>query len=182
MQIWHNKASWSDMKLLIFSDSHGAAEQMKSIILQHRGSLHYIIHAGDLLHDADVLREFVRLNGMEDCEVIAVPGNGDYIRRGADVKSEAEIEIGGKKIYILHGHQRNVRVDHMRDSHPNGGESLKKYDLVIFGHTHIPEEFYFGSTVYFNPGSISRPRSSAGKTYGIITIEDGKIKTEIKKI
>lgn len=170
------------MKLLVFSDSHGSVEQMKSIVLQHRASLHYIIHAGDLLHDATVLRDFIRQKGMEDCKVVAVPGNGDYYGWNPAVKSEAEIEISGKKVYVLHGHQRNIRVDYTWESPPHGGESLKKYDLVIFGHTHIPEEFYFGKAIFFNPGSISRPRSSAGKTYGIITIEEGKIKTEIKQV
>lgn len=168
------------MKLLVFSDSHGSTIEMKKVILQHRGSLHYIIHAGDLLHDAMILKEFPLIAGMEEYEVIAVPGNGDYIE--SPKKSEISVEIGGKKIYILHGHQRDARAGHAWYSNPRGDEPLSKYDLVISGHTHIPEEFYFGRTIYFNPGSIARPRSPAGRTYGIITIEDGKIKTEIKQI
>lgn len=176
LQIWHNKAGLSDMKLLVFSDSHGSTIEMKKAILQHRGSLHYIIHAGDLLHDAMILKEFPLIAGIEEYEVIAVPGNGDYIE--SPKKSEISIEISGKRIYILHGHQKNVRA---MGNIPAGG-TLNKYDLVISGHTHIPEEFYFGGTIYFNPGSISRPRSPAGRTYGIITIEEGKIKTEIRQI
>ena len=49
---------------------------------------------------------------------------------------------------------------------------LDKYngtpDLVLYGHTHIPECDLHGKTLYCNPGSISIPKNNTKKSYAIL--------------
>ena len=47
-------------------------------------------------------------------------------------------------------------------------------DLVIFGHTHIPYCENNGKIILLNPGSVKM-----SQTFGVIEIENGKIKAAV---
>ena len=89
------------------------------------------------------------------------------------------VNIGGKKLLLVHGHRHSV---------DNGIHRLyyyameKKADCALFGHTHIPEIIREGDLFIMNPGSPSFPRGGFTQgTYGILHIGD-KITGEIKGI
>jgi putative phosphoesterase len=42
-------------------------------------------------------------------------------------------------------------------------------DTVLFGHTHIPCFAKENSLFLINPGSVSRPRSTKGPTFAVVT-------------
>ena len=150
------------MKMLVFSDSHGQREKMSEIIrdfISKTGSLDYIVHLGDLVRDAEYLRE--KFPGVP---VLYVCGNGDFSFSRRDC--EKEFEIGGKKFFILHGHTRNVYSDEFLYA----VAEQKKYDMILHGHTHVPKEDYHEGTYIICPGSISRDRSGKGRSYCAIDI------------
>ena len=99
-----------------------------------------------------------------------VRGNNDFF---SDLPREEEIDIGGYKAFITHGHPYYVSLDseYIREE-----GAARKVDIVMFGHTHKP---YFeqkdGITV-LNPGSLAYPRQEGGKgSYMIMEIDqEGK--------
>ena len=161
------------MKILVFSDSHGYCDKMTKIIrefISKNVTLNYIIHLGDLVRDAKYLRE--KFPGIP---VLYVCGNCDYTfdRHG----EEKEIEISGKKIFILHGHTKNV---YSQES-VRGFAGQKKYDMILHGHTHVPKEDYHDGTYIICPGSISRDRSGKGESYCAIDITGNDLCANIIK-
>ena len=151
------------MKILVFSDSHGRCEKMTDIIKDFRakaGTLDYIIHLGDLVRDAEYLRE--KFPGIP---VLSVSGNCDFYFDRKE--QEKEFELGGKKFFILHGHTRNVKLS--LDSLKFTAEQ-KNYDIILYGHTHAPKESYHNGTYIICPGSITQDKSGRGKSYCAIDI------------
>ena len=151
------------MKILVFSDSHGYCEKMAEIIKEFKlktGTLDYIIHLGDLVRDAEYLRE-----KFPDVPVLYVYGNCDYSYDRRDY--EKEFMLGGKKFLILHGHTRSVRTS-LDSLKAIAGQ--KNYDIILYGHNHAPGEYYHNGTYIISPGSISRDRSGGGKSYCAIDI------------
>ena len=68
-------------------------------------------------------------------------------------------------VFITHGHVYN------RYNVPN-----LPYDIYIQGHTHVPVMEY-GDKLYLNPGSITRPRGTCGKTYILYDNGDFSLKS-----
>jgi len=159
------------MKILVFSDSHGYCDKMFNIIKQFKakaGALDYIIHLGDLVRDAKYLQE-----KFPDIPVLYVYGNSDFSFDRRD--QEKEIEIGGKKFFIMHGHTRNV---YSQDSLRSIAEQ-KNYDIILHGHTHVAQEDYHSGAYIICPGSISRDRSGRGESYCAIDITGNDIGAKI---
>lgn len=48
--------------------------------------------------------------------------------------------------------------------------------LAVCGHTHVPAVEQMGSMTIVNPGSVTRPRSSAGPTVARIVLEDNYVR------
>jgi len=159
------------MKILVFSDSHGYCDKMIALTreLKLKTTLDYIIHLGDLVRDAKYLQE-----KFPDIPVLFVSGNCDY---SFDRKEqEKEYNLGGKKFFILHGQTRGVKFSH---------ESLraiaeqKDYDIILYGHTHVPMEDYHEGTYIINPGSINRNSDGSGKSYCVIDITGDSVGTRV---
>ena len=154
------------MKILVFSDSHGLCDYMlaETAKLCEAVTIDYIIHLGDLVRDAKILQEqFPNIN------VSYVYGNCDFATDRA--KKEKELELGGKKFFILHGDTRNVKrsLDSLKAI-----SAQKDYDMILYGHTHTPYSTYENGTYIINPGSISFNRDGSGRrSYCVIDITDG---------
>ena len=140
---------------LITSDIHGSSSGIELI---KKAAEHFrtegIISAGDQCPDG--------INSAFFSSMIAVRGNCDrfYDYDGLSFPPRTrEIEIYGRRVVITHG-------DAMPDF------TLNKGDILISGHTHVPD-LHMEDGVYFcNPGSPSRPRSSLGPTAALLS-EDG---------
>ena len=151
------------MKIIVFSDSHGRCDKMTNIISGFKEKAYapdYIVHLGDYMRDAKILQK-----QFPEIPVLYVYGNGEYSLEGNDY--EKEVEIGGKKIFILHGHTKNVRfsIDTLKMV-----AGQKKYDMILYGHTHEPMETCHNGTHIVCPGSISRDRSGKGESYCMVDI------------
>lgn len=150
-------------RILIFSDTHGNTERCIEIIEKIKADA--IIHAGDYYMDALMLQA-----KFADIPLYAVQGNGDIF---FNAPANLTAQIGGKKIFITHGHNYNVKYD----SHYTAlaAQGIKEQaDLVVFGHTHIPYTDYRNGMIILNPGSLKY-----GGTYAVAEIEFGKLRTSI---
>ncbi|MDO9573654.1 MAG: metallophosphoesterase [Candidatus Contubernalis sp.] len=158
------------MKIAVFSDTHGNVIMMEKVLIT-MDTVDLVIHAGDFYRDAVKLSQ--RLPSLN---VKAVVGNCDYPNTSPP---ELILELEGIKIYVIHGHSLdpgdfyNALIDE--------GKRVKA-QLVIFGHTHLASRFEQEGIIFLNPGSISSPRMGNGPSYGMVQLDDGVIKTEIKEV
>jgi len=96
---------------------------------------HYVF--GNCDYEEDELRQAIQ----------KVPGHVCHERMGT-------IELGGRQIAIIHSDDRWKFLETVRSN---------KFDLVVYGHTHIAKEEKVGRTLVLNPGALyrSNPHSFA---------------------
>jgi len=169
------------MILGIFSDSHDNGENLKKAkhTFEQEG-VNEVIFCGDLVspftlqslaawpwkisavfgnNEGDkwgVVRRFKKY----DITNILYPENG-YVH---------ELTIGGKAIFVFHGHLREVTKLAVESG---------KYDVVCTGHTHESHIRKEGSTLWINPGSVTGQSESQNPqaTVAVLDLEslEGKI-------
>ena len=146
------------MRIGVVSDTHGKAEFFRKA-LEQMGPIDMLVHAGDHYRDA------VSIGKQTGLQVTAVVGNCDWDSFGGP--QEEVLEIEGHRILVVHGHLHGVK---------SGNEELAdllregRYDLVIYGHSHMPEITPLPEGYLMNPGSLSNPRRGSERTYGIVEI------------
>ena len=145
------------MTVLVLSDSHGNVDNMIRAV--ERVQPHRVLHLGDCQRDLAALQA-----QFPDIHMEGVPGNCDW---GSCGQPEQLIELGGVRIFMLHGHTRNVKNSPMAAMY-----AAKEYgaQVLLFGHTHVPLVDNDGSLLTLNPGAAGdrlRP------TCGVLTIENG---------
>ena len=152
------------MELLIFSDSHGSAQNMTAAIDRQIKMPDAVLFLGDGARDLDRLF-------LCDIPIWAVRGNCDWSSSDYADKTERTLYFEGHTILLCHGHEWGVK---------GGMGALIAHaaevgaDIVLFGHTHTPTlqtiaagEQVKGITLtrpmyLFNPGSIG---------YGTLTLK-----------
>ena len=140
----------------LISDTHG---KLDGSVIELFEGVDYIIHAGDV-GSAGILWELEYV-----APVHAVLGNNDSpYMLGASVKSSIETRIGGVSVFVTH---------YPRVAHKVALEGL--HGLVVYGHTHIPQEDVIGGCHLVNPGSPTRPRGDSSPGIALIRLEDGKV-------
>lgn len=131
------------MRILILSDTHGDTGAIELALSDADAAL--ALHLGDCAGDmAFVMRSH------PDLPFHAVCGNCDFT---SATPVELTLEIGGKRLYLLHGHTKNVQ---------NGDGALlaaakkRGADIVLYGHTHIARAEHVDGMLLLNPGSAKR--------------------------
>ena len=141
------------MKLCVISDTHASSmQQVSPAVVSALQDSDLIIHAGDFCY-LQVYQELCRLG-----DVRAVYGNNDSAEVRRLLPDTQLLEIGGKKIGLVHGWGAAWGMEQ---------KILRKFsnvDMVIYGHTHKPRNEMVQGVCLFNPGSASR-------SYGIIEID-----------
>lgn len=151
------------MRIGVISDSHNNWKNI-AMALDRMGKIDVLIHAGDGYEDLN------ELNNLGNTNIIWVKGNCDL---GEKQDEEKIVQLEGKKFLIVHGHQYSVKESLTR-LYFRAKET--EADLVIYGHSHIPEVFVQDGITFINPGSVSIPRTHKGKSFCII---DEKFGAEI---
>ena len=146
------------MRILVLSDSHGNVDNMARAV--ELTAPDRVLHLGDCQRDLTALRGRFPALPME-----GVPGNCDW---GSCDQPERLLEIGGVRIFMLHGHTRNVKSSPMAAMY-----AAKEYgaQVLLFGHTHVPLVDNDGSLLTLNPGAAGDPLHA---TCGVLTIENGR--------
>ena len=145
------------MNVLVFSDSHGGRGKINEVLERQISPPDAILFLGDGLRDIDGA-------DVGNVPVYSVCGNCDtsFGALFSDVFDERVIVIGGKRIFMTHGHKYHVKsvlsALFMRARELDA-------DIVLFGHTHVPFEMTLGQDNEYgiglckpihvmNPGSI----------------------------
>lgn len=147
------------MRILVVSDSHGKADDIKRV-LEQVGDIDMFIHLGDIESGVDYVRD------LANCETHMVSGNCDY---GVDLPWFDEFTIADKNVFITHGHRFHVGYDlgQLKEFAIDNG-----FDVVMFGHTHVPYLEIGDEVTVLNPGSISYPRQEDRQcTYALIDVD-----------
>ena len=160
------------MTLLVMSDTHGRIDRVREVLRIH-SEASAVIFLGDGLRD---LPE--ELICSEHPRLYAVSGNCDpFLLGGCSLGEEALLDFGGYRFLLMHGHRHGVK---------SGRENALAYasargaDVLLYGHTHVPEERYLpteegGKPMWvFNPGSLGVPWDGL-PSYGLIQIRGRQI-------
>lgn len=161
------------MKIIVMSDSHGIYSSVRKVMkLQHDADLYVFL--GDGEHD---LKTFLLLHPEYEEKFLILRGNCDHkelFPQGREVLAYALPH--GHKLLAAHGHTFQVNY---------GTERMVKAargchaDIVLYGHTHIRDERCEDGIYILNPGSMGLPRDGKKQSYGVISISEKGILTNI---
>ena len=156
------------MKVLICSDTHRRHDNYIKVV-EKEGPFDFLIHCGDTEGGEYLISQ----TACCPCEIVM--GNNDFF---SNLPRDAFFELGGRKIWVTHGHNYYVSLDTAIIEE----EAIARgADVVMFGHTHRPviEE---GNVLCINPGSLSYPRQANRRpSYIVLNIdENGMWSPEIK--
>ncbi len=143
----------------VISDTHGflRPEAVEAL----RGS-QQIIHAGDV-GDPAILRQLAAI-----APLTAIRGNVDKEPWAKKLPATEVIELDGISIYVLHDLAK-------LDLKPEAAG----FQVVIYGHSHIPKQEARDGVLYFNPGSAGPRRFKLPVSMGKLIISGGNVRGEI---
>jgi uncharacterized protein len=142
----------------LISDTHGLLRPEAELALQ---GVDLIIHAGDV-GDPEILPKLKRI-----APVFAVRGNVDTASWAQELPTTTVVEANGASLYVLHNLSE-------LDLRPDGG----RFDFVVSGHTHQPEQSERNGVVYINPGSAGPRRFGLPTTLSLLDL--GKLPRKAK--
>ncbi|MCF0105732.1 MAG: phosphodiesterase [Holdemanella sp.] len=159
------------MKYLVASDVHGSlfyvnqfikrieTEKPDKIILL--GDLYYHGPRNPLPRDYNPKEVCTILNRYKD-QLIVIKGNCDAeVDEMISDFTFHDSFVLNQSIFFTHGHHINI-------DHP-----IKGYDMIIYGHFHIPFIKEKENQIFINPGSISLPKENS--YHGYLVLEDNNI-------
>ena len=124
------------------------------------------------------LVESIKENGVVEPVIVVDDGDGTYTMISGHRRMKASQVVGNKTIparikhsldekdkmiYATHGH--NINCDRLPPLH--------KGDILLHGHTHIPDCKEMPSFTYINPGSVSIPKENSEHSY--MTLEGNQL-------
>ncbi len=151
--------------VLVLADTHvrtGSTRDLPAEVWEAAERADVILHAGDIL-TADLLERLA-----EHAPVHAVLGNNDVTLRD-ELPETCELDLAGLRVAMIHDSgARAGRPGRMRRRFPDA-------DLVVYGHSHLPDDSEEGGQRLFNPGSCTERRRAPHRTYGWIEVSDGRL-------
>ncbi|WP_410014197.1 phosphodiesterase [Sodalis sp. RH24] len=164
------------MKLMFAADIHGSLAATRRMLAAYDASgAQWLVLLGDLLYHGprNALPEEYQpaavaelLNGYAD-RIIAVRGNCDsevdqmLLTFPITAPWQQVLLENHTRLFVTHGHLFNPA------SHP----PLRRGDVVVYGHTHIPQAERREDILCFNPGSVSLPKGGFAASYGLLEQE-----------
>lgn len=160
------------MKYLIASDIHGSEFFCRKLIEAYKAErADRLILLGDILYhgprndlpDGYAPKKVIRmLNEMKN-EIFCVRGNCDTqvdqtVLEFPVLADYALLSLGERIIYMTHGHVFNE----------SNLPPMKKGDILLHGHTHVPKCTKHENFVCLNPGSVSIPKENSPHGYMIL--------------
>lgn len=152
------------MKILVFSDSHGAMGKMVEAMEHERP--HHVFFLGDHYRDGIELSQLYPNIPMD-----IVRGNCDW-GKGPDLRV---VELEGVRFLLTHGHLQYVKsgLDELLQEAKN-----RQVQVACFGHTHLAKVVYRDGIYLMNPGSAGGCHAREG--YGVIEALGGSVNLLLK--
>lgn len=157
------------MRLMIASDIHGSAFYCRQMLEAYeREKVDRLLLLGDILYHGprnDLPRDYapkevIALLNKEKENLLCVRGNCDtevdqMVLEFPIMAQYCLLSLDGQTILATHGHIWN----------PANPPMLRKGDILLNGHTHIPACVEEGRYTYMNPGSVSIPKEGSAHSY-----------------
>ncbi len=154
-------------RLGLISDTHGL---LRPGIFELFAGVERILHAGDV-GDPGILTELGAV-----APVTAVWGNVDgWAVRDATAERQT-VEVDGTRIHVVHGHQYPAAKAAVI------APAVEGADVVVFGHSHVPEIERIGGCLAINPGSAGPRRFSLPVTVAILEIAGGEVNARLIEV
>jgi len=150
------------LRVGIISDTHGLLRPEAERALR---GVDLIFHAGDVGRP-EILDKLKRI-----APVFAVRGNVDSDAWAQHLPLTTVLDAGGASFYVLHN------LDEL-DLRPDAA----KFDFVISGHTHQPEQSERHGVLYLNPGSAGPRRFHLPVTLALVDLCKRPWKAEIVEL
>ena len=160
------------MKLMIASDIHGSSTYCREMIAAfEREQPDCLLLLGDLLYHGprnalpagyDTQAVIEMLNGIAD-KLICVRGNCDaevdqMVLNFPIMADYTWLDVNGLRIFATHGHLFGLQ----------NPLKVKKSDILLGGHTHVPTLIKYDEFTYVNPGSVSIPKEGSCHSYAVL--------------
>ena len=160
------------MKLVIASDIHGSKYYCEKLFEAYeKEKAERIVLLGDLLYHGprnDLPKEYdpkavIKMLNEHKNDILCVRGNCEaevdqMVLEFPVMADYALIPMDANIIFVTHGHLFNEK-----ELPP-----LKKGDILLHGHTHIPACIEHEAYIYMNPGSVSIPKENSHHGYMIM--------------
>lgn len=157
------------MKYYIVSDIHGSSKNIKKVLEYFDFDGDYLLVLGDILYHGprnnipenyEPKEVMAMLNARKD-KILAVRGNcdGEVDQMVLDFPITADYMIlpfENYKVFMTHGH--------LYKEFP----WMKKEDVLLSGHTHIPVAKQEDGMICLNPGSISIPKMNHVPSFAVL--------------
>lgn len=153
------------MRIGVFSDSHGDQWALTEL-LDRMGYLDAVCFLGDIASDAAFLETQLAARPNRP-PLYAVRGNNDWM---STLPDDLLIELGGKRIYMTHGHLCVNPMSLALRAKERGAQ------IALFGHTHIPQQEYAYGVMVLNPGSAGNYCRGGRARANVLEIEGEKIR------
>ena len=163
------------MKWFIASDIHGSAYCCKMMLERYKEEkADRLLLLGDILYHGPrndlplcyAPKEVIAMLSEKGSETLSVRGNCDcevdqMVLPFPVLADYTVLDTGSRLIFATHGH-------HFSPSRPL---PMKKGDILLSGHTHVPRCEEANGLVFLNPGSVSIPKEGSVRSY--MTLENG---------
>lgn len=150
------------MRVGIISDTYGLLRPEAERALR---DVDLIVHAGDVGRP-EILAKLKRI-----APVFAVRGNVDTDAWAQQLPLTTVLDAGGASFYVLHNlGELDLRPD------------AAKFDFVISGHTHQPEQSERQGVLYLNPGSAGPRRFHLPVTLALVNLGKRPWKAEFVEL
>jgi len=175
------------MKIMIVSDIHGSGYFCEKMIERFKEEgAEKLLLLGDLLYHGprnplpknyDTKKVYELLNSVKD-KILCVRGNCDsevdeMVLEFPIMADYAYVNAEGVDIFATHGHLYDEKNPPL----------LKKGDILLYGHFHVPAANEYENFTHINPGSLSLPKEDSPNSYMIFenkefiwkNVENGEI-------
>lgn len=164
------------MKMMIASDIHGSAYYCEKLLSAYdREKADKLLLLGDILYHGprnDLPKDYapkqvIAMLNKRKQELLCVRGNCDcevdqMVLEFPILADSCILYLDGRMIFATHGHV----------FHEKNLPMLKKGDILLHGHTHVPVCRETQEYIYMNPGSVSIPKEESW--HGYMLLEDGR--------
>jgi uncharacterized protein len=159
----------SPLTVAVIADSHvSKINDLPSGVLEVLDRADAVIHLGDYT-TPEVLKELSRHESF-----YGVIGNHDNSIGRQNLKVTEIIEIGGKRIGLIHG----LFLPMARPKRMLAVFKKHKVDILLCGHNHLITNKTVGKVLLFNPGTVTGQFPATFASFGLLTL-NGTIKGEI---
>jgi len=154
----------AQMRIVVMSDSHGDSRSVEELIAREH-------HADGFVHLGDGARDWIYTVPGSGQFLIGVRGNGDF---GVALPLILTEDWEGKKFFCCHGHTFRVKMGLYE---LQAAASQIHADVILYGHTHIPDIERQGDRLLICPGSINAITGRG--SYAVVTVEKDKVDASI---